>query len=283
MSLHTGLDQIRAPEMPYFSVGGIIGRSLIITLWNFFSFLGMALVIAVPAFIIVWLVGQFTPLDGHIDIVDGRLVSPLDPTLRFLALTFVSLVVSLMIQAAVAYRAFRSLGGYHAGFGACLARSLGVLIHLGEFAIVASILIAASAWLVFSETAWLLGEGQFGIGVFFGILLLGVILFIVAGCWVVFPAIVIERIGPVAAILRSWRLTRGHRWRILVLLALFVLVEWAISYLFYIKIDLELAGPLTVVLLSVPVSFLGTVVLTASYYNLVGEKDGITALGRIFA
>ena len=98
-----------------------------------------------------------------------------------------------------------------------------------------------------------------------------------------FPAIVIEQIGPIAAILRSWRLTRGHRWQIFVMLVLFALIEWAISHLFTIRIGLELVGPAVAVLLNVPLSFFGTVVLASSYYGLVGEKDGATALGRIFA
>jgi hypothetical protein len=104
---------------------------------------------------------------------------------------------------------------------------------------------------------------------------------------VVFPALVIERIGPVAAILRSWRLTRGRRWHILALLVVLAAIEWAISYL-GIEIKDSLVGPSAVIgpyiglLLNVALSFFATVVLTTSYYNLVGEKDGVTALGRIF-
>jgi fucose 4-O-acetylase-like acetyltransferase len=136
--------------------------------------------------------------------------------------------------------------------------------------------------LIVSETAWLQAQGQFGIAVFFAILLLGVLVFIVTGCWVVFPAMVIERIGPVAAILRSWRLTRGRRWHILALLVLLVAIEWAISYLFIFEIKITLIGSYATLVLNVPLSFFATVVLTTSYYNLVGEKDGVTALGRIF-
>ena len=34
--------------------------------------------------------------------------------------------------------------------------------------------------------------------------------------------------------------------------------------------------------LMIAFAFFATVMLTTSYYNLVGEKDGPTALGRIF-
>jgi hypothetical protein len=285
MSLHTGLDQIHAPDLPHFSVGGILWRSFWMTVWNFVTFVGFALVIGVPVAILVWIAGEFVNLPDYVQapFKDGHLVSRVDQTLTFLASTFISLVLVLLIQAAVVYRAFRSLGGYSVGFGDSLAHSFGVLIHLLELAVVASILLGALGWLFYSETTWLMAQGQFGISVFFGVLLLFVLVFIATGLWVVFPAIVVERIGPVAAILRSWRLTRGRRWQILVLAILFALIEWAISYVFTLEIKLTLVGPYAAVVLNVALSFFGTVVLASSYYNLVGEKDGVTALGRIFA
>lgn len=285
MSLHTGLDQIHAPDLPRFSAGGILWRSFWMTVVNFIGFVGFALVIAVPVTILVWIVSQFLnlPDDVQVEFSDGRIVSRPDQTLAFVGFAFVSLVLVLLIQAAVAYRVFRALGGYRVGFGAALAHSFAVLIHLLELAVVASIVFGALGWLVYSETSWLLAQGQFGVAAFFGTLLVFVLLYIAVGCSVVFPAIVIEQIGPIAAILRSWRLTRGHRWQIFVMLVLFALIEWAISHLFTIRIGLELVGPAVAVLLNVPLSFFGTVVLASSYYGLVGEKDGATALGRIFA
>jgi len=284
MSLHTGLDQIHAPDLPHFSVGGILWRSFWMTVWNFFTFLGFALIIGVPFFILVWIFAQFIDLPDEVQIefTNGHLVTPPDQALTFLASIFISLVMLFLIQAAVAYRAFRSLGGYRVGFGAALAHSFSVLLRLLELAIVASILVGALGWLVYSETTWLMSQGQFGVAVFFGVLLFFVLVFIATGCWVVFPAVVVEGIGPVAAILRSWRLTRGHRWQILAQAILFALIEWAISHLFTLEIKLTLVGPYAVVLLNIPLSFYGAVVLASGYYNLVGEKDGVTALGRIF-
>jgi multisubunit Na+/H+ antiporter MnhB subunit len=139
MSLHTGLDERRAADLPSFSVGGILWRSFWITLWNFFRFVGLALVIAVPAVALGLLFLVYGHVDARIDIEDFRIVSAPGETLAYLVTVFVSLLVTLMVQAAVAYRTFRSLGGYAAEFGDCLARSLGVMLHLGELAVVASI------------------------------------------------------------------------------------------------------------------------------------------------
>jgi hypothetical protein len=283
MSLHTGLDQIHTPDLPHFSIAGILGRSLVITIWNFMSFVGMALVFAVPVVALTWAIFGYGEVDARIDITNFEITSRADQTLAFLGLVFISEMLFLMVQAAVAYRAFHSFSGYGAGFGACLARSVAVLLHLGELAIVASVVLGAFAVLAIWETVWFVAHGHEILAWVFGALLAGVLLYIVAGCWVVFPAIVVERIGPVAAILRSWRLTRGHRWQILVLLAVFALLEYAISFLLKIEFTVTLAGPVTAMALHVPLSFLGAVVLTASYYNLVGERDGVGALSRVFA
>ncbi|NWN88376.1 MAG: glycerophosphoryl diester phosphodiesterase membrane domain-containing protein [Micrococcaceae bacterium] len=44
------------------------------------------------------------------------------------------------------------------------------------------------------------------------------------------PAMVIEDIGIFAALRRSWRLTRGHFWRTLLISVLFMLIFWFVSY-----------------------------------------------------
>jgi hypothetical protein len=288
MSLHHGLDEIRAADLPNFSIAGILGRSFVITLWNFLGFVAMALIFAVPALALMWVLGEFTAVQGHIEISNWQIVSRTDETLTFLGFVFIGLLLFLMIQAAVAFRAFRSLGGDGAGFGACLGRAFAVMLHLGEFAIVASIVLGALGVLAVWETAWFIGHGDTLLAWVFGALLAGVLLYIIAGCWVVFPAIVIERIGPIAAVLRSWRLTGGRRWQILVLLAVLVALEYAISHLLTMEIQITLLGPIVAtgqniaIGLNVPLSFLAAVVLTASYYNLVGEKEGMTTLGRIF-
>jgi hypothetical protein len=291
MSLHTGLDEIHAADLPHFSVGGILWRSFWLTVWNLGGFIGVGLVVCVPVAVVAWLLARYAEVDltPDIQLSGSSLAGAPGQIVEFFLLAFLALMMFLMIQAGAVYRAFRSLGGDRADVDACVARSFAVMLHLGEFAIVASILLSAFAWLIYSETSWLLAQDQVGIAIFFGILLAGVCVFITVGCWVVFPAIVIERIGPVAAILRSWRLTRDRRWHILVFVVLFAAFEWAISYALGIDIQIPVITNIAPVgleifaLLNLLLAFLGAVVAAASYYNLVGEKDGVTALSRIFA
>lgn len=283
MSLHTGLDQVDAGDLPSFSVGLILWRSFWITVASFFRFVGLALVIAIPAGVAIWLLENFLPVKPNLEISNYRIVTPTAPTLAMLLIGLLAVLAVLMVQAAVCYRAFRALGGTSVDFGDCLARALGTAILLVEFAIVASIVLGAFAVLAVWETAWFVDQGNFNIAGAFGALIGGVVIYIIIGSWVVFPAIVVERIGPIAAIFRSWQLTRGRRWQILVLLVLFAAIEFAISHLFTLKIELGLIGPYAAYVFNLPLSFLGTVLLTVSYYHLVGEKEGTSVLRHIFA
>jgi hypothetical protein len=275
MSLHHGLDQIRAADPPNFSVGGILYRSVVLTVWNFFTFVILALVITVPVAAVLWLVQRAEPVDLLFLIANLKIDAPIDQSLTSVAVAFVTLLAALVVQAAVAYRTFRSMAGFSVGFGDCLMRGIGAVLHLGEFLIVASIVVGAFAVLALWETAWFATVGDVRIAWVFSALIAGVLVYIVVGSWVIFPAIVIERIGPISAILRSWRLTSGRRWRILLLLVLLAAIEGAIVHFF--PVQLVILG------LQVPLSFFAAVVLTASYYNLVGEKDGARALTHIFA
>jgi hypothetical protein len=58
-------------------------------------------------------------------------------------------------------------------------------------------------------------------------------LFLLAMLWVSVPAVVMEGLGPIAALKRSANLTKGYRWRVFGLIVLFIILvfilQWALS------------------------------------------------------
>jgi len=67
--------------------------------------------------------------------------------------------------------------------------------------------------------------------------------FYMAASWMVSPAIAtLEGLGPVASLRRSWSLANGHRWRILGLMALLVILQVVLSALISILLVASIAA-----------------------------------------
>jgi hypothetical protein len=293
MSLHTGLDEIRAADLPHFSVGAIIARSFWILVWNLFPFIGMSIVIAAPVVIVMWLVSYVSPMDlADFQLTSGgALAVRPGENVEFLVSIFLAVAVFLLIHVAVSYRTFHSLSGRYASFETCLIRSAALLLHVLE----ATIIILAVAVVLLTIGRWLLAA--FGAGVL-GVIAVAFALFVLAVCWVVLPAMSVERIGPVSGLVRSWRLTRGRRWRILAIIPIFAAIEYLLLYMLQIHLGFSLAfsifgvaidispeagAVIGAVLVQLPVSFFAAIVMAAGYYHLVGEKEGITRLSVVSA
>lgn len=97
--------------------------------------------------------------------------------------------------------------------------------------------MGASAFRVFG-TSFLVSMG----------VLLGIILFVIPGVWlatlwiVAVPAAIVEELGPVSAVTRSTRLTRGNRWPALVLVLFSAMVGVALGLGIALLVSL-FAGP----------------------------------------
>ncbi len=113
----------------------------------------------------------------------------------------------------------------------------------------------------------------------------GIMIFTVTA--VAFPACVIERLGPFAAISRSAALTKGHRWRILVI----YLIEVIGGYGSFVggQILLEALLPdalasLVLIVMQVALIAFTTVLNTAVYFELRAAKQGggIDQLAAVF-
>lgn len=142
-----------------------------------------------------------------------------------------SIAATAIWLAATSYGTFQYLRGQPVRFWESLRRGVSValpcigatfLILLGVIAIAAIIIIPIFA----------LGTdvgGQDAIAIFVllailaGFILLLVFAFLLTRLWVTVPVIAVERPGVIAALRRSWNLTRGHAWRVFGI----ILVMWA--------------------------------------------------------
>jgi len=189
----------------------------------------------------------------------------LDIALLALSMLFVSILAGMLTRAIG-----NAVLGRNIGFGEALRNSrLGAILAMAFVQLV----IFFGIWAVL--TALVVGLAAAGLGIaaglvgfFFGVAALILTLWLYVMLSLVMPAVVLERLGPVGAMRRSWRLVRGSYWRlfgILLLTELIVVVASAV-----------LAAPFTVARLVI----YGTSSLTGT--PSIGALI-ISALGGIIA
>jgi hypothetical protein len=168
------------------SVGRLVSRSFSVWWSNLLRFGALTLLVIVPALALVAgaayaSVAAARGGEGFADGVRG-------PVLMTIAVFPVMLVAMVVQMGALTYGAFQHLAGRPVRFGPMLAAGLRRALPLIGVGIVAGAMVVI------------------------GFLLL-VVPGIIVGCavGVAIPAVVVEKIGPIAAIRRSFGLTRGHR------------------------------------------------------------------------
>jgi hypothetical protein len=307
MSLHTGLDQIRAPEMPFFSVGGIIGRSLWIVLWNFVPFVLMTLALAVPLIAYVVAVTYFsadlsynspigfvfsavqTTGSAYVQFQDQSLGGILVSTILWLLLIFTFFAP----PAALAQRAFQSMLGRSASFSNCITLTLAAMPRLVVFAILMFIsygIVAAVLGSLFFHIAW---PGLPLVPTFIiAVLAIVATMFLNVVWWVGIPVLMVEWAGPFVALRRSWVLTRGQRWQIVAILVLLAIPEALLQSILAWSMPGDVgAGGNEILGYALGIAsglvaaffyFTSAVAAAVGYFHLAGEKEGILALDRVF-
>jgi hypothetical protein len=192
-----------------------------------------------------------------------------------LGVTLISGLASLVLSAALTRASVDDLSGKGANIGAALGTGASVLLPM-------------------------IGLGLLmGIAIVFGLILLfvpGVYLFLM---WIAAaPALVVERVGITKAMERSAFLTQNHRWAILGLIVLYIIVvvvfELVIAALIPGAMGSMVAptgeGPSILVialltLVQVVTSMVGTVGIASIYFELrqIKEGVGVTELANVFA
>ena len=248
-----------------FDIGRVIQRTIALVGRNFVPFFVLALVLTgLPALILQTVL----PTDpAAIQNAPGSYA-----TTFFIGL-LVSLATGVVLQGALTRAVIDDLSGKGVRLGEAVSNAVALILPL------------------------------IGLGILLGLgVLAGMVFLIVPGvylalCWIVAsPVMVVERLGVVASMQRSMKLTQNHRWAILGLLVLFFIGYMIVGAVIAALVGGSLAnlanpgGPplpflILMTLIGVVVSVVGTVGVAAIYFELRQIKDGVgvTELAQVFS
>jgi hypothetical protein len=182
-------------------VGQVFNRSFALLFGNFAKFFILALAIWLP-FLLFIMLFAVTFLSGQ--------RNPSQMAVYFLVLALLAALLAVINQAALFYGAIQKMRGQEFGIGETLGRGLarffpilGVLICGGLGAGLASLLFVIPG--IILMVAW----------------------------YVALPACVIERLGPIASLSRSFYLTKGNRWRVFGILIITVVINFVVQFVLF--------------------------------------------------
>ncbi len=249
-----------------FEIGRVIQRTMGLVGRNFVPFFVLTLVLAgLPSLIL-------------------QLVLPNDPTamqqapgvyLTTIAIgVLVSIATGVILQGTLTRASIDDLSGKGANLGSAVNSTIPIILPL-------------------------LGLGLLvGLGIALGFILLIIPGIFLALCWMVSsPVMVVERLGIVASMQRSMALTQNHRWAILGVIVLFVIIYMIVATVVGVVAGGSLAsladptaGPplmflILMTLVGVVLSMIGTVGAAAIYFELrqIKEGVGVGELAKVFA
>ena len=246
------------PGSVQFSIGRVIGDSLGVYARNFVSFSVLALVIGVLNLLVSMYGLSQIPQATSAEMPELQM-----PDLSVVVFgALVTMLVSALTQAAIIYGTFQDLRGSRASFTDCISRGLVSVIPV----IVGSIILS--------------------IGIMIGSILLivpGIILALM--WWVYVPAIVVEGKGIMESFGRSRELTRGHRWHILglviVILVLILAVGWIVDKIvggiISASVDPAFFQIIAGYVVNSLIAAFGAILVAVGYYYLRAEKEGVDA------
>ncbi|NIA71818.1 hypothetical protein HBA54_24790 [Pelagibius litoralis] len=230
------------------SIGAVVKRTIGVVVANLVPFSILALVLHLPGLVLGYITLS-SALSG-----EASSFSPLE-----IVFTVVSLVLSYLLMAAVVYGTVSHLRGRKAGLGEIVSRGLGAVLPIVVIAVAASILL--------------------GIG--FALLIVpGVFLAVIFSVTV--PAYVVERPGIVDSFKRSMELTQGNRWRVLGVLAIFIVALAVFGFVVDLVVGIVAAiglGFTLILIVNYIVSALSSAVLAVAvavlYHDLRVAKEGV--------
>ncbi len=186
-------------------------------------------------------------------------------------------LLNLVVTATLVFAVFTALRGGALDIGRCLRKGLSVLpiailVTLAcGMAVLMAVIGAAIPGVIVGLAAQRLGVALVYTGMIASAIWVLVVLF------VALPAAVVERPGPLNALGRSFELTRGYRWSVLLLLLLVLMVNLVIggvsgALTTLLPDALELLVDTTV---QVALGSLGSVVTAVAYHDLRVAVDGL--------
>lgn len=221
---------------------------------------------------------------------------------------FVSFVLTYMAQGILMYATVEHLAGRHAPVGSVISRGMSRAPSVLGVAFLVGLLQFVTILPGVGIGALLFAAGPAGICCGMGFMLIGILVpmfYVLILTFVAIPAAVTERIGPVAALQRSFELTKGHRVTILLSFLSLIAVIFVFSCLGGIcsgaaggaNVDLATGLPKEPSALSEGINFVMTLVTSifqtmaisslaaVAYARIRGLKDGVdaNALADVFS
>ncbi|MDR1581367.1 MAG: hypothetical protein LBS35_13505 [Synergistaceae bacterium] len=178
----------------------------------------------------------------------------------FLSL-LINMILSLVIQGAIAYAVFQVIIGGRALLGESVSKSASKIFALIGLAIISGFSVGLASILL---------------------LLPGIILLCM--WYVSAPACVVERLGPIESLGRSRALTKGYRWQVLGVMVLLFLITMLTNALFAFLMRVFVRDVLLRVILTPVVTGLAALIPNAfvnvgaavTYYRLRMVKENLT-------
>jgi hypothetical protein len=287
-----------APALRPLGVGDILDRVFNLYRGRPILFLGLA---AIPYFVFVLVLGVLTliGLAGAFAAFGSQLTSGRTPTPEEIAgiigaatiFAIVILIVAIVVfstqSGALVYASAERYLGRDTTIGAAFRAGLRVAPRIFGAGILVFLTLAA-LWIVLLGLAALLAvvlrQDALSVLAFVAATLIGLVFTVfLAVSWLVAPVVVtLEGAGPVAALRRSWHLAAGHRWRIiglqLLLLVIQVVLSGLVSGVFFVGLSQD---PNVRLIVQQVVNFIANVAwapvqwatLTVFYYDLRVRKE----------
>lgn len=229
-----------------FNIGEVVNRTVKTTQRNIGVFIGLsAILVGAPAFFI----GLFQSDPAN---VSGTLA------IAGIVAMLVNFVTTYILQGAIIRGAIVDFNGGRANFADCMQTGLRHAAALFGIAILITF------------------------GVMIGMVALIVPGIIVAIMWAVaVPVRIVEDTGIMASLRRSRELTKGARWNLFWLFLIYVVVSMVVSMVSAVPFAFAAESPILLAFLNVVItvilSVIGAVGVSAVYYELRSKKEGIGA------
>ena len=245
-----------------FSVGTVLSTGFRVGLRNLLPFLLITAVFYAPPWIWAWQAMQVEPTLENFKAVQSSIVIA----------SFLTMPINVFVAATRTYGVVMDLHGQRATIAACMTTGLSRFFPALAVAVLSVVCVGAASVTVVG----------------------GIIVFCML--YVATPVAVLERAGILGALSRSAALTKGHRWGILGLFLVLLVVNLGILYLLHAAV-LDSASKTVATAFAnlrsriyldyareVVLGSLGAVMASVSYYLLRAEKEGTTAseLAAIF-
>ncbi len=263
-----------------FRVGGVISKSFGVFFKRIVTFGAIAIGVQIPTMVISLVF--FGDILSAVDSGDPSQIETASFGFEMggsghWALQLVSMLLQILVTAAIVYGTIRSLRGAGAGIVECVTGGLGRLLPTCGVTLLFFVMIFAAI----GVPAVLVGLFEGGIA---GLLLIPAIV-LVFYLFVIFytaiPAVVTERPGVIGAFSRSLELTKGSRWRIFGLMLAVFAIMIVVSIVIWIPLGLlsSLVGLSALTLVGFIVNALLTVflvvVMTVAYHDLRITYEGV--------